>query len=144
MTEHLAAFPILSCMLLAPPAGLFILLCLREDQKFLIKAVSLVAAGVSLALAIYTFVAYDRTLGGLQFVEQYQWVQDLRHHLLRGSGRPERPPAAAHRHRHLHRRPHHVGTGGAHQEYFICQLALVTGVFGVFMSYESLYVLPVL
>ena len=36
-------------MLLAPPAGLFILLFLKEHQKFLIRAVSLVSAGISLA-----------------------------------------------------------------------------------------------
>src|SRR5208282_1821854 len=75
MTEHMASFPFLSCMLLAPPTGLLILLCLKEDQKFLIRAVSLVAAGVSLSLAIYTFAAYDRTLGGLQFVEEYPWIK---------------------------------------------------------------------
>ena len=62
-------------MLLAPPAGLLILLFLKEDQKFLIRAVSLVAAGISFALAIYTFVAYDKALGGLQFVEKYEWVK---------------------------------------------------------------------
>ena len=123
-------------MLLAPPAGLLVLLCLRDDQKFLIKAVSLVAAGISLALAIYTFVAYDRTLGSLQFVEKYQWVKTF------GI-------------------TYHVGVEGLNaplllltgiviftgvltmwelevrtKEYFIWMLALVTGVFGVFMSYD--------
>jgi len=136
MTEHLASFPFLSCMLLAPPAGLLILLCLREDQKFLIRAVSLVAAGLSLALAIYIFVAYDRTLGGVQFVEKYPWVKTF------GI-------------------TYHVGVEGLNaplllltgiviftgvltmweleertKEYFIWMLALVTGVFGVFMSYD--------
>ena len=43
MTEHAASFPILSCMLLAPPLGLMILLLLKEEQKFLIRAVSLLA-----------------------------------------------------------------------------------------------------
>ena len=136
MTEHMASFPFLSCMLLAPPTGLLILLCLREDQKFLIRAVSLVAAGVSLALAIYTFVAYDRSLGGVQFVEKYPWVKTF------GI-------------------TYHVGVEGLNaplllltgiviftgvltmweleertKEYFIWMLALVTGVFGVFMSYD--------
>ncbi|MGO8667682.1 MAG: NADH-quinone oxidoreductase subunit M, partial [Desulfobaccales bacterium] len=139
MTEHMASFPILSCMLLAPPAGLLVLLCLRDDQKFLIKAVSLVAAGISLALAIYAFVAYDRTLGGLQFVEKYQWVKTF------GI-------------------TYHVGVEGLNaplllltgiviftgvltmwelevrtKEYFIWMLALVTGVFGVFMSYDMFF-----
>ncbi|MDP2045588.1 MAG: NADH-quinone oxidoreductase subunit M, partial [Deltaproteobacteria bacterium] len=60
MTEHAATFPYLSCMLLSPFVGLLILLCLKNEQKFLIRAVSVVASGISLALAIFTFVAYDK------------------------------------------------------------------------------------
>jgi NADH-quinone oxidoreductase subunit M len=136
MTEHMASFPILSCMLLAPPAGLLLLLCLRDDQKFLIKAVSLVAAGISLALAIYTFVAYDRTLGGLQFVEKYQWVKTfgITYHVgVEGLNAPLLLLTGI-----------VIFTGvltmweleSRTKEYFIWMLALVTGVFGVFMSYD--------
>jgi len=136
MTEHLASFPILSCMLLAPPAGLLVLLCLRDDQKFLIKAVALMAAGVSLGLAIYTFVAYDRTLGGLQFVEQYPWVKTfgITYHVgVEGLNAPMLLLTGI-----------VIFTGVLTmwelevrtKEYFIWMLALVTGVFGVFMSYD--------
>ena len=136
MTEHMASFPFLSCMLLAPPAGLLILLCLREDQKFLIRAVSLVAAGVSLALAIYTFVAYDRSLGGVQFVEKYQWVKTFGitfHVGVEGLNAPLLLLTGI-----------VIFTGvltmweleERTKEYFIWMLALVTGVFGVFMSYD--------
>ena len=136
MTEHLASFPFLSCMLLAPPAGLLILLCLREDQKFLIRAVSLVAAGVSLGLAIYTFAAYDRSLGGVQFVEKYQWVKTFGitfHVGVEGLNAPLLLLTGI-----------VIFTGvltmweleERTKEYFIWMLALVTGVFGVFMSYD--------
>ena len=136
MTEHMASFPFLSCMLLAPPAGLLILLCLREDQKFLIRAVSLVAAGVSLALAIYTFASYDRTLGGVQFVEKYTWVKTFGitfHVGVEGLNAPLLLLTGI-----------VIFTGVLTmwelevrtKEYFIWMLALVTGVFGVFMSYD--------
>ena len=59
-------------MLLAPFTGLLILLMLKEEQKFLIRAVSVVSGGISLGLAIFTFVTYDKALGGLQFVEKYE------------------------------------------------------------------------
>jgi NADH-quinone oxidoreductase subunit M len=136
MTEHMASFPFLSCMLLAPPAGLLILLCLKEDQKFLIRAVSLVAAGVSLGLAIYTFAAYDRSLGGVQFVEKYQWVKTFGitfHVGVEGLNAPLLLLTGI-----------VIFTGvltmweleERTKEYFIWMLALVTGVFGVFMSYD--------
>jgi NADH-quinone oxidoreductase subunit M len=136
MTEHMASFPFLSCMLLAPPTGLLILLCLREEQKFLIRAVSLVAAGVSLALAIYTFASYDRSLGGVQFVEKYTWVKTFGitfHVGVEGLNAPLLLLTGI-----------VIFTGvltmweleERTKEYFIWMLALVTGVFGVFMSYD--------
>jgi NADH-quinone oxidoreductase subunit M len=126
-------------MLLAPPAGLLILLCLKEHQKFLIRAVSLVSAGISFGLAIYTFMAYDKKLGGLQFVEKYEWsklfgityfvgVEGMNAPLLLLTGIV-------------------IFTGVLTmweleirvKEYFIWMLALVTGVFGVFMSYDMFF-----
>ena len=62
-------------MLLSPFMGLLILLTLTEEQKFLIRVVAVVAAGLPLALSIFVFVTYDKTLGGLQFVEKYEWVK---------------------------------------------------------------------
>jgi len=126
-------------MLLAPPVGLLILLCLKEHQKFLIRAVSLVSAGIPFALSIYTFVAYDKKLGGLQFVEKYEWskmfgityfvgVEGMNAPLLLLTGIV-------------------IFTGvltmweleDRVKEYFIWMLALVTGVFGVFMSYDMFF-----
>ena len=123
-------------MLLAPPAGLLILMCLQEHQKFLIKAVSLVSAGTSLALAIYTFVAYDKSLGGLQFVEKYEWVKTFGITYYVGVEGLNAPM--------LLLTGIVIFTGVLTmwelevrvKEYFIWMLALVTGVFGVFMSYD--------
>ncbi len=136
MTEHMATFPVLTCMLLAPPAGLLIIMCLQEHQKFLIKAVSLVSAGISLALAIYVFVSYDKSLGGLQFVEKYEWVRTFGITYFVGVEGLNAPM--------LLLTGIVIFTGVLTmwelevrvKEYFIWMLALVTGVFGVFMSYD--------
>src|SRR4030042_487454 len=139
MTEHTATFPYLSCMLLAPPLGLLILLFLKEEQKFLIRAVSLVSAGITLGLAIFTFVTYDKALGGLQFVEKYEWVKTFGITYFVGVEGLNAPL--------LLLTGIVIFTGvltmwelqERGQASFIWQLALVTGVFGVFMSYDMFF-----
>jgi len=126
-------------MLLAPPLGLLILLFLKEEQKFLIRAVSLVSAGITLGLAIYTFVAYDKALGGLQFVEKYEWVKTFGITYFVGVEGLNAPL--------LLLTGIVIFTGvltmwelqERTKEYFIWMLALVTGVFGVFMSYDMFF-----
>jgi len=123
-------------MLLAPPVGLVILLLLQEHQKFLIRAVSLVSAGITLGLAIYTFVAYDKGLGGLQFVEKHEMVKTFGISYFVGVEGMNAPL--------LLLTGIVIFTGvltmweleTRTKEYFIWMLALVTGVFGVFMSYD--------
>jgi len=139
MTEHAASFPYLSCMLLSPFVGLLIMLCLKNEQKFLIRAVSVVASGISLALAIFTFVAYDKTLGGLQFVEKYEWVRTFGITYFVGVEGLNAPM--------LLLTGIVIFTGcltmweleNRTKEYFIWMMALVTGVFGVFMSYDMFF-----
>jgi NADH-quinone oxidoreductase subunit M len=136
MVEHGASFPYLTCMLLAPPAGLIILLFLKQEWKFLIKAVSLIAAGTSLGLSIFTFVSYDKALGGLQFVEKYDMVKTFGITYFVGVEGLNAPL--------LLLTGIVIFTGvltmweleERTKEYFIWMLALVTGVFGVFMSYD--------
>ena len=126
-------------MLLAPVAGILILLFLKEEQGFLVRMVALVSAGISFALAIYTFVGYDKTLGGLQFVEKYPWVQAFGITYFVGVEGMNAPL--------LLLTGIVIFTGVLTmwelkervREYFIFQLALVTGVFGVFMSYDMFF-----
>jgi NADH-quinone oxidoreductase subunit M len=126
-------------MLLAPPLGLLILLFLKEEQKFLIRAVSLVSAGITLGLAIFTFVTYDKALGGLQFVEKYEWVKTFGITYFVGVEGLNAPL--------LLLTGIVIFTGVLTmwelqervKEYFIWMLALVTGVFGVFMSYDMFF-----
>ncbi len=139
MTEHAASFPYLTCMLLSPVVGLTILLFLKEEWQFLIKAVSLVAAGISLGLAIFTFVTYDQGLGGLQFVEKYEWVKTFGITYFVGVEGLNAPL--------LLLTGIVIFTGvltmweleNRVKEYFIFMLALVTGVFGVFMAYDMFF-----
>ena len=139
MTEHMASFPVLSCMLLAPIAGILVLLFLKEEQAFLVRMVSLVAAGISFFLAIYTFVSYDKALGGLQFVEKYPWVKAFGITYFVGVEGMNAPM--------LLLTGIVIFTGVLTmwelkvrvREYFIFQLALVAGVFGVFMSYDMFF-----
>ncbi len=139
MTEHMASFPVLTCMLLSPVVGLTVLLFLKEEQGFLVRMVSLVSAGISFALSIYTFVGYDRSLGGLQFVEKYQWVKAFGITYFVGVEGMNAPL--------LLLTGIVIFTGVLTmwelqervREYFIFQLALVTGVFGVFMSYDMFF-----
>ena len=72
-----AHFPYLSSILFSCVAGLLIILFIPEDKKDAIKWVSAVCSGVTLLLSAYLFFAYDKTQGGLQFVEKYQWVPSL-------------------------------------------------------------------
>jgi NADH-quinone oxidoreductase subunit M len=126
-------------MLLSPPTGLLILLFLKNEQKFLIRAVSLVAAGISLAMAIFVFVNYDKTVGGLQFVEKYTWVKTFGITYFVGVEGLNAPL--------LLLTGIVIFTGvltmweleERTKEYFIWMLALVTGVFGVFMSYDLFF-----
>ncbi len=139
MAEHLASFPVLTCMLLSPVVGLTILLFLKEEQRFLIRSVALVAAGISFALSIYTFAAYDLKLGGIQFVEKYEWVKAFGITYFVGVEGMNAPL--------LLLTGIVIFTGVLTmwelqtrvKEYFIFQLALVTGVFGVFMSYDLFF-----
>ncbi len=55
MVEHLTNFPYLTCMVLSPVIGIAIILFLKEEQKFLIRATALVSAATSLGFSIYTF-----------------------------------------------------------------------------------------
>ncbi len=139
MVEHFADFPYLSCMLMAPVIGLAIILFLKQEQLFLIRAVSLVSAATSLGLSIFTFAAYDKTLGGLQFVEKYEWVKTFGITYYVGVDGINAPL--------LLLTGIVIFTGvltmweltNRVKEYFAFMLALVTGVFGVFMAFDMFF-----
>lgn len=70
-------FPFLSVIVFTPlTAGLLILLY-RADAKKTIRTTALVAALFALALSLWVYFGYDRSLGGYQFIEHYPWMPAL-------------------------------------------------------------------
>ena len=72
-----AHFPFLSLILLSCVGGLLIIMFIPADKKDAIRWVSAVFSGITLLISVYLFFAYDKTQGGLQFVEKYQWISSL-------------------------------------------------------------------
>ncbi len=71
------SFPYLSAILLAPGAGMMVILFLPREARQAVRWVALLSAGVSLALTLCIFIAYDWTTGGLQFTERLAWLPEL-------------------------------------------------------------------
>ena len=72
-----ASFPCLSAILLCCVVGLLVIIFIPGERKVLIRWVSAVFSGATLVLSAYLFLAYDKSLGGLQFVEKLAWVPSL-------------------------------------------------------------------
>ncbi|MDD2586760.1 MAG: NADH-quinone oxidoreductase subunit M [Syntrophomonadaceae bacterium] len=70
-------FPILSLILLAPLIGAIIIMCLPKDNGKAIKYIAAISTFLSLLLSLVVFIGYDRSLGGMQFVEKIPWIADL-------------------------------------------------------------------
>ena len=130
---------ILTVILMCPVVGLAVLLVLPEDKPKLIKQVSAVASGVALALCVRVWALFDVSKGELQLVERHEWLPDA------GIG-------------------YIVGVDGLSlamvmltgivfftgvltmweldkrvKEYFAFTMALVTGVFGVFIAQDLFF-----
>src|SRR6056297_1831451 len=77
MERHAAQFPFLSLILIVCAAALLLVLILPSGRRQAIKWVSAASGAVTLLISIYLFAAYDRALGGFQFVEQIEWIPSL-------------------------------------------------------------------
>ncbi len=69
--------PLLSAMVWAPLLGVALVLLMPGSRPNLIRAVALAASSVSLALAGYLFVLFDRAATVPQFVERAEWIPEL-------------------------------------------------------------------
>jgi NADH-quinone oxidoreductase subunit M len=134
-----AGFPFLSAILLSCIAGLFTILLVPPRRKNLIRWVSAGYSGLSLLLAIYVFAAYDRSLGGLQFVEKILWMKPLGIHYFNGADGFNLPLLL------LTGIVHFTGVLSMWEleervkEFFALYFVLVTGVFGFFMSMDLFF-----
>ena len=139
MDMAFAKFPFLSAILLSCVAGLLVILFIPEERKGLIKGISAIFSGIALVLSVIIFFAYDKSLGGLQFVEKLPWVASPCISYFNGAGGFNLPLILL--------------TGIVHftgvltmweletrvKEYFALYFLLVTGVFGFFMSLDLFF-----
>jgi len=67
-------FPILSFIVFTPIAAGMLLLVFPAERKTEIRVTALAAAAFALGLSLWAYLAYDQSVGGYQFVEQYSWI----------------------------------------------------------------------
>ena len=135
-----ANFPYLSAILLSCVVGLLVILFIPDERKMLIKWVSLVSSGITMVLSIYLFFSYDKTQGGLQFVEKVLWVKSLGIYYFNGVDGFSLPM--------LMLTGIVLFTGVLTmweletrvKEFFAFTFLLVAGVFGVFMSMDLFFI----
>ncbi|MBW1981014.1 MAG: NADH-quinone oxidoreductase subunit M [Deltaproteobacteria bacterium] len=135
-----ANFPYLTAILLSCVIGLLVILFIPEERQMLIKWVSLIASAVTVVISLYLFVAYNKTLGGLQFVEKVLWVKSLGIYYFNAVDGFNLPM--------LLLTSIVLFTGvltmweleNRVKEFFALTLLLVAGVFGVFMSMDLFFI----
>lgn len=139
MEMYSAAFPVLSLILFTCIAGLAAVLLLPADRGEAIRYVSTGCSGVALALSLYVFIAYDRSLGGMQFVEQVQWVPSLGISYINGVDGFGAPllllTGIVFFTGVLTMWEHEVRV----KEFYALFIVLVTGVFGMFMALDLFF-----
>ncbi len=67
-------FPFLSLIIFAPAVTAVLILLLPRDRQTEPKVLAAAGSFISLFFAVWVFLAYDRSLGGYQFVEQVPWL----------------------------------------------------------------------
>lgn len=70
-------FPILSLILWVPLIGAISLLFVPEQKDKIIKGIAVFFSAIPLLLSIVLFIGYDRADGGLQVVEHVPWIPSL-------------------------------------------------------------------
>jgi NADH-quinone oxidoreductase subunit M len=135
-----AKFPYLSAILVSCVVGMLTIMLIPQERKRLMKQVSVFFSGITLLLALYVFFAYDKGLGGLQFVENVQWIPSLGINYFNAVDGFSVPNLLL--------------TGIVFftgvltmweletrvKEYFALYFLLVTGVFGLFMSMDLFFI----
>lgn len=126
--------PLLSLTLFIPIIGAIFIMALPKDQE---KAIKYIAAGstfISLVLSLIVFITYDRSAGGMQFIENIPWVADLGVSYALGVDGISLP---------LLLLTNLIGFSGVYaswnisprgKEFFALLLILITGVMGTFVT----------
>jgi NADH-quinone oxidoreductase subunit M len=132
-------FNYLSTILFLPAVGAIIIAFISSEHDGIIKRVAAIFTGIPLALAVYLFVAFDRSAGGvIQFEEKYLWISQLNAHYHLGVDGLSMPLVllttflgflAVFISWKIHARP---------REFFAWLLLLETSIIGVFASLDLL------
>ncbi|MBO8159479.1 NADH-quinone oxidoreductase subunit M [Thermosyntropha sp.] len=69
--------PILSLTLLLPAIGAVFIMFLPKDKVKFIRWTAALVTFLSLLLSLLVFIFYDRSTGGMQFIERITWIPDL-------------------------------------------------------------------
>jgi len=67
-------FPVLSVITFTPLVASLIMLLMPPQRKNEVRAVALASATFVLILSAWTYLTYDQTAAGYQFVEKYTWL----------------------------------------------------------------------
>jgi NADH-quinone oxidoreductase subunit M len=131
--------PILSLIFLCPVVAMTVILCTPSEREQRIKNTALFFTGLSLVLGLWAFFAYDKVQGGLQFTEQIVWVKSAGISYLVGADGINLPMIF------LTGIVAFCGVLSSWElkfrvkEFFVLFMFLVTGVFGVFMSFDMFF-----
>jgi NADH-quinone oxidoreductase subunit M len=120
--------------------GLLVILFIPEGRPRQIKWVSAIASGLTLILSLYLFIAYDKNQAGLQFVEKITWVQSLGITYYNAADGFNLPMLL------LTGIVFFTGVltmwelDNRVKEFYALYILLVTGVFGLFMSFDLFFI----
>ena len=70
-------FPFLSIIVFTPLVAALIIMLYKPEQKKAIRITALSAAVFALALSLWVYFAYDKTVAGYQFIEKYNWMPTM-------------------------------------------------------------------
>ncbi len=133
-------FPFLTAILLTCVTGLLVILVIPENRKAQIKWVSAVCSGMTLILSVYLFFAYDKSQGGLQFVEKIRWVESIGITYLNAADGFNLPMLLLTGIVFFTGVLTMWGLDYRVKEFFALYFLLVAGVFGLFMSMDLFFI----
>jgi NADH-quinone oxidoreductase subunit M len=67
-------FPFLSVIVFIPMVCALLLFLFKPEQKKAIRITALTAACFALALSLWVYISYDKSVAGYQFIEKYSWM----------------------------------------------------------------------
>ncbi len=139
MTIPSPQFPILSVIFFCPVVAMMAILCTPANKEIRIKWIAAICSGVAMFLSLWLFFAYDKSKAGLQFVEHIPWARSVGISYLMGVDGINVPMVL------LTGIVAFCGVLSSWEmklrvkEFFALFMFLVTGVLGVFMTFDLFF-----